>query len=951
MRKFIFVASCLILGIVTHGCNLGSQKQDVLSGSDSGEIGALFDSAQFHLETTENIKNALPFLQKLRPFCAKSPDLLLRYNGLLMSLSWQAQNFEDVLTIAYSSLFEISVRGEVRSGQDMYQTLMAAHALKKAADTTAAIRLYEFLANTEFLAIRRGGQSNLLALQSKRGNHARAIELAKILEPTEVMNPTDISGSVNLYYYWGRSLVLSGNRQQGLQSLKAIISKLQAPRSNVNTTELRVRISTAKNILIDEFILTLPVGMRNQITRLLQKSMVSDSTVLANKFHTVEKPTKIQKATIPEHMYIVPASLPIFMKLPALDPIAITGFAMDSRRVEWISTLFGLYVRVGQHYVRVELPHHRGLPRPIRSVRIERDTIHLLSYNDVDTHYALANLIHNYTQGQSLQNVCQVTYRSKNIREANQTLLQLQLNDSTTIVGTPNGMKSVVASSTSSRVIDIPTANVVDDTVLAIYRLGDSVVTCSRVYNYRVINRQMLENETFDFTPFDPYKRFNEIRVPNPIHGIVLKQLMGEHPSSRSPIVDEWHPTTLQRILFLKRNRVAIIRTGGILAVDASLSTSQLIAWPDSVATLLRRGFFPTVLSDSVIDIATDTATVRVNINQLLRRNLAQPLVAIAGQNKRAWVGWLGTQTAHVQCSDSLTIVAGSSSILSDYLTITHVLPDWSADTIELKTVNIGRIDVPDRRSCVLTVTAAGALQPGTIHLYPETHPLMYQDVIIVLTMLFAGMGALGLVWFWHRLAKKSQELMERQHTALARDLHDTLGADLARLTTLLRTSDSKESRNIANAALAANRKFRSLLWIWRSDSIKLSEFVGELREYALLSLADANIVCSSRNYDVVSDQYIDANVAKNILLILNETITNTIRHSSASNVIFDVIREGSAVTLTITDDGTGFDARLLVRKGGISNIASRAYDSGFHAEVISAPSRGTTVLISFRVH
>jgi signal transduction histidine kinase len=101
----------------------------------------------------------------------------------------------------------------------------------------------------------------------------------------------------------------------------------------------------------------------------------------------------------------------------------------------------------------------------------------------------------------------------------------------------------------------------------------------------------------------------------------------------------------------------------------------------------------------------------------------------------------------------------------------------------------------------------------------------------------------------------------------------------------------------------------------------------------------------------IEGDHYVAADVAKNVLIILNESITNVIRHASASRAALDIQRDASSIRIELSDNGIGFDIDHHTRRSGISNIAKRASEHGFHAHVTSAPKQGTSVVVSFRVH
>lgn len=80
---------------------------------------------------------------------------------------------------------------------------------------------------------------------------------------------------------------------------------------------------------------------------------------------------------------------------------------------------------------------------------------------------------------------------------------------------------------------------------------------------------------------------------------------------------------------------------------------------------------------------------------------------------------------------------------------------------------------------------------------------------------------------------------------------------------------------------------------------------------------------------------------------ILQELISNVIKHSKAGNLNVQLIKIRSHVSLTVSDDGIGFDVEQKEKNGiGLLNIASRIDAIKGHLHYESAPNAGTTVTI-----
>jgi signal transduction histidine kinase len=93
------------------------------------------------------------------------------------------------------------------------------------------------------------------------------------------------------------------------------------------------------------------------------------------------------------------------------------------------------------------------------------------------------------------------------------------------------------------------------------------------------------------------------------------------------------------------------------------------------------------------------------------------------------------------------------------------------------------------------------------------------------------------------------------------------------------------------------------------------------------------------------------------IYRVLQEALANGHRHSGASRQRVSVARRRGAVTLTVADDGKGFDPkRVLAREAdvgvegghfGLRGIQDRVAMLGGSFELDSAPGRGTSLTVS----
>jgi signal transduction histidine kinase len=90
------------------------------------------------------------------------------------------------------------------------------------------------------------------------------------------------------------------------------------------------------------------------------------------------------------------------------------------------------------------------------------------------------------------------------------------------------------------------------------------------------------------------------------------------------------------------------------------------------------------------------------------------------------------------------------------------------------------------------------------------------------------------------------------------------------------------------------------------------------------------------------------------VFRIVQEGLTNIVRHARANSVTVRLLQDQAEVTLEIRDDGVGFDPQLLEapeaggRGLGLRGMRERATILGGSLEIESAAGRGTTVRIRF---
>ena len=101
-----------------------------------------------------------------------------------------------------------------------------------------------------------------------------------------------------------------------------------------------------------------------------------------------------------------------------------------------------------------------------------------------------------------------------------------------------------------------------------------------------------------------------------------------------------------------------------------------------------------------------------------------------------------------------------------------------------------------------------------------------------------------------------------------------------------------------------------------------------------------------------LEDATFEQTTAITIYRIVQELINNAMKHAAAKTAIVQVTKSGHQLTVTVEDDGRGFDTSIIKVTDGIgwTNIQNRVDFLKGKLDVNSEPGKGTSILIEFIV-
>jgi hypothetical protein len=201
-------------------------------------------------------------------------------------------------------------------------------------------------------------------------------------------------------------------------------------------------------------------------------------------------------------------------------------------------------------------------------------------------------------------------------------------------------------------------------------------------------------------------------------------------------------------------------------------------------------------------------------------------------------------------------------------------------------------------------------------------------------------------------LSHRLFEVEENERRRLARELHDRIGANLTALSLnlrLVRGEWEKTSTRLDDSEKLLDstaQLVRDVLTDMRPPGLDELGLLAALREHAEQVAQRSGLALQVHGAEPRPRLPPATEIA--LFRVVQEALTNIVKHARAGAVTISLRPEPGLVTLTVADDGAGFDgeARAMAAGMGMASMRERAEAVGARARIESAPGRGTRVIV-----
>ncbi|MCF6411290.1 sensor histidine kinase [Pseudalkalibacillus salsuginis] len=204
---------------------------------------------------------------------------------------------------------------------------------------------------------------------------------------------------------------------------------------------------------------------------------------------------------------------------------------------------------------------------------------------------------------------------------------------------------------------------------------------------------------------------------------------------------------------------------------------------------------------------------------------------------------------------------------------------------------------------------------------------------------------------------KRIQKVVSEERNRLARELHDSVSQQLFAASMLMSAVNEsnegaedgkrKQLKLVEGMIHQSQLEMRALLLHLRPVALKgktLEEGIKEL----LLELSQKVPLEIEWKLESIP---LKKGVEDHLFRILQESVSNTLRHAKANSLeVLCIEREGT-VLMRVVDDGVGFDVETSKAGSyGLQNMHERAVELGGTLKIISVPDKGTRLEVRIPV-
>ena len=230
--------------------------------------------------------------------------------------------------------------------------------------------------------------------------------------------------------------------------------------------------------------------------------------------------------------------------------------------------------------------------------------------------------------------------------------------------------------------------------------------------------------------------------------------------------------------------------------------------------------------------------------------------------------------------------------------------------------------------------------------------------------------GAMTLIigtnryFVWRRMQRemarlRNQRVIEGERLRIARDIHDDLGTRVTQISLLsaMAGDNPKIHQETRMEFAEISRMSRDLIsalyetvWAVNPENDNLEALGNYICQMVTKLAENASFHCRFNMERLPRDIEVPSQTRHSISMVVKEAIHNIIKHAAASLVTIQITFSVGVLTISIKDNGRGFQAGDHRGGSGLSNMEQRLKDIGGTCSINSRVDGGTEVILQLNI-
>ena len=180
----------------------------------------------------------------------------------------------------------------------------------------------------------------------------------------------------------------------------------------------------------------------------------------------------------------------------------------------------------------------------------------------------------------------------------------------------------------------------------------------------------------------------------------------------------------------------------------------------------------------------------------------------------------------------------------------------------------------------------------------------------------------------------KDIQLLEKERSRIAADLHDELGSLISAIKINLECLDTSENpENIAILEKTGNyidttmQKIREISNNLMPKILEQNGIIAAVTDF--INMIDVKSKISIKfSHELIDESSIPEEYKPHLFRIIQELLNNAVKHAKATQILIQIVLKNQNLIMTIKDNGIGFDENIDITKiksDGLRNIIRRA--------------------------